>query len=318
MTTPLEEAQELLGPPVKIEPHRSWATWWCPFHPDDDRAGQGGHPNFGIHTEKGYWKCLRCGAKGPSIEVLKKRLGLAIRRRQEPSPPRPESRPQIARLDEALSENRAALMRSPVWDYLHRRGIRPYTSLLYGLGYGLAKPPVSQAVFTAAQQARLIARNGRWLWAGGVVYADPPSAPRVVQVRHLPTQPKRKYQTWGRLTIPFGAWRIQPSTLVLVVVEGLFDALVFAQALHDRQHEHAVALFTGGATPSYPMLEWFATNARKYGFVLVPDPDEAGRQWVATLQGIVKGAGGVSIIAPTPADRDPDEAVLQGWWPPGV
>lgn len=318
LTTILEEAQEILGPPLKIEGHRSWAIWWCPFHPDDDRAGKGGHPNFGIHTEKGYWKCLRCGAKGPSLKVLRKRLGKNLPPIHPAIPTRRETRPQIAQLKEALAENRAALMRSPGWEYLHQRGIRPYTALLYGLGYGLVQPPVSQTVCMAARKSGLIARSGKWLWAGGIVYADPPTEPRVVQVRHLPAKPKKKYQTWGRLTIPLGAWRIKPSTLVLVVVEGMFDAFALAQALHDREHTHAVALFTGGATPSYPMLTWFATHARKYGFVLIPDPDEAGQQWNHTLQGVVQGAGGVALTHQTPEGLDPDEAILQGWWPAGI
>lgn len=318
MSTLLEEAQELLGPPVKHETHRNWAIWWCPFHPDHTRAGQGGQPNFGLHTEKGYWKCLRCGAKGPSLAVLRKRLGKALPPIHPTTPTRRETRPQIAQLDEALAENRAALMRSPAWAYLHQRGLRPYTSLLYGLGYGLEKPPVSQSVFAAARQSCLIAKDHTWLWAGGVVYADPPTEPRVVQVRHLPTKPKKKYQTWGRLTIPFGAWRITPTTQVLVVAEGMFDALMMAQALHDRQHTHVTALFTGGATPSHAMLAWFATQAKTYGFVLIPDPDEAGHQWAQTLQGVVQGAGGIALIQATPGTLDPDEALLQGWWPAGL
>ncbi len=318
MSTLLEEAQELLGPPLKHETHRHWAIWWCPFHPDHARAGQGGQPNFGLHTEKGYWKCLRCGAKGPSLAVLRKRLGKALPPRHPALPARREARPQIAYLTEALAENRAALMRSPAWPYLYQRGLRPYTSLLYGLGYGLENPPVSQTVFTAARQSCLIAKDNTWLWAGGVVYADPPTEPRVVQVRHLPAKPKKKYQTWGRLTVPFGAWRITPTTQVLAVAEGMFDALMMAQALHDRQHAHVTALFTGGATPSHAMLAWFATHARAYGFVLLPDPDEAGHQWAQTLQGVVQGAGGIALIQATPGTLDPDEALLQGWWPAGL
>ena len=55
-------AEEILGPAVRVERHRDWAVFWCPFHNDSSRAGQGGHPNFGVHLVDGYWKCLRCGA----------------------------------------------------------------------------------------------------------------------------------------------------------------------------------------------------------------------------------------------------------------
>ena len=48
MNDTLSQAQELLGPPVRIEAHRGWAVFWCPFHNDAARAGQGGHANFGV------------------------------------------------------------------------------------------------------------------------------------------------------------------------------------------------------------------------------------------------------------------------------
>ncbi|MBN2118721.1 MAG: hypothetical protein JW730_19280 [Anaerolineales bacterium] len=54
----LSAAEEILGPAVRVERHRDWAIFWCPFHSDEDRAGEGGHPNFGVHLVEGYWKCL--------------------------------------------------------------------------------------------------------------------------------------------------------------------------------------------------------------------------------------------------------------------
>ena len=36
----LSAAEEILGPAVRVERHRSWAVFWCPFHNDSDRAGQ--------------------------------------------------------------------------------------------------------------------------------------------------------------------------------------------------------------------------------------------------------------------------------------
>ena len=98
----------------------------------------------------------------------------------------------------------------------------------------------------------------------------------------------------------------------------MFDALAVAQGLHDRQLEHAVVVFTAGATPSHAMLSWFARSARKHGFVLIPDPDEAGQQWEQTLCGVVQGAGGAALTVQTPGNLDPDEAILQGWWPAGI
>ena len=49
----LSAAEEILGPAVRVERHRDWAIFWCPFHCDEDRAGRGGQPNFGVHLVKG-------------------------------------------------------------------------------------------------------------------------------------------------------------------------------------------------------------------------------------------------------------------------
>src|SRR5512139_2142306 len=90
----LSSAEELLGPAVRVERHRNWAIFWCPFHGDEDRAGQGGQPNFGVNTAEGYWKCLRCGASGGSINVLRQKLGKGWQAPvSEPLPTRPSKPP---------------------------------------------------------------------------------------------------------------------------------------------------------------------------------------------------------------------------------
>jgi hypothetical protein len=186
----LSAAEELLGPAVRVERHRDWAVFWCPFHKDADRAGHGGHPNFGVHLVKGYWKCLRCGATGGSLNSLRVKLGqnwkppvsAAAPRR----PPRPPSQVQL--LDEAMSEARACVQKSPAWAYLEARGVSPYTALVYGLGYGIPRPPVHREILQAARQSLMVRRDGTWLWAGGVVYADPPTHPTVMNVRFIPEE----------------------------------------------------------------------------------------------------------------------------------
>ena len=110
----LDKAQEILGPAVRVEEHRGWAIFWCPFHADDARAGQGGRPNFGvkIHSPEGYWKCLRCGVAGPSLTALQRKLGVSP---PQPTAPQPKIQARFFGLDEALAEGRAALLRSPAW-----------------------------------------------------------------------------------------------------------------------------------------------------------------------------------------------------------
>lgn len=316
----LSEAQELLGQSVRIEEHRGWAIFWCPFHDDGARAGQGGKPNFGVNirSENGYWKCLRCGESGPSIAVLRRKLGVSRPKSETLNEtPHLKTSPQVAGLDEALAETRATLMQSPVWAYLHNRGIRPYTALTYGLGYGVPSPKVHRATMESARHSRLIGQDNYWLWTGGVVYADPLTRPITIQVRHLRKKANKKYQTWGRLTQPLGAWRLKASTQIIIILEGLFDMLAFAQVLHDRQLETVIPVYTGGASVSWSMRHWLKEHDQ-FGYLLVPDPDEAGKEWTKTIRAAIRKGKGVSHTAHPPKGLDPDEALLQGWWPEGL
>ncbi|MGD2157035.1 MAG: toprim domain-containing protein [Anaerolineales bacterium] len=316
MNNLLNEAQKILGQPVRVEEHRGWAVFWCPFHDDAARAGRGGRPNLGvnIHSRTGYWKCLRCGESGPSLAALRRKLGMP---RPRPVTPHRETRSRVTGLDEALAEARAALLRSPGWAYIQKRGIRPHTALTYGLGYGVPTPKVHRDTLEIARGSRLVARDGHWLWAGGVVYADPLNKPITIQVRHLRRRARKKYQTWGRLIRPLGAWRLKASTQIAVVAEGLFDMLTLAQALHDRGREEVIPVYTGGAAVSWAMRWWFQEH-NQYGYVLVPDPDEAGKEWAKSIRTAIRKGNGVSHTVHPPEGLDPDEAILDGWWPEGI
>ena len=107
----LSAAEEILGQAVRVERHRDWAVFWCPFHNDSDRAGRGGQPNFGVHLTEGYWKCLRCGASGGSLKSLSYKLGVDWKPPVSAAPPtRPERPPtQVEQLDEAMAEARAGV-----------------------------------------------------------------------------------------------------------------------------------------------------------------------------------------------------------------
>lgn len=271
---------------------------------------------------------MRCGESGANLATLRRKLGMVshpkpVNVRQCMIPHRSKTPSRVSGLDEALAEARAALQHSRAWDYLQHRSIRPYTALTYGLGYGLPSPRVHRDTVETARSSRLVARDGHWLWAGGVVYADPLTRPVTIQVRHLRRRTDnvrlrvKKYQTWGRLRQPLGAWRIKASTQIIVCVEGLFDMLTFAQALHDRQMEDVVPVFTGGASVSWAMRSWFQQN-HKVGYLLVPDPDEAGREWEKTIRASIRKGKGVSFTMHPPDGLDPDEAILQGWWPEGI
>lgn len=323
----LSAAEELLGPAVKVERNRDWAVFWCPFHDDAGRRGQGGHPNFGVHLVKGYWKCLRCGAGGGSLRSLSQKLRGAdadwVPPVSVPRPTRPPS--QVGQLSEALSEARSALQRSPAWNYLASRGVLPYTALVYGLGYGLPHPRVHRQTRDAARRSLMVRWDGSWLWAGSVLYADPPSHPTVLNVRYLPEDllpegarvftPKKNHKTWGDRIQPLGSWRITPTTRSLIVLEGFFDLLLTAQKLHQlRREADTVAVYTNGSSPSARMLDWFRRHPA-YEYILLSDPDPAGEAWVKTVSDAIRHGGGQAHAIRPPGRLDPDEAILGGWWP---
>jgi hypothetical protein len=338
-----EATKILQSPPVTPPDSRGWAHWWCPFHPDSNRAGRGGTPNFGINVEIGYYKCLRCGESGPSLSHLSHKLGKGWRPDLSQNAAinnysREVPKSKVNQLDEALSAARSSLLTSPAMPYLKERGLKPYTALVYGLAYGHPTPYISKGTAVSAYEAKLVLRSGVWLWAGSVVYADPISRPTVLNVRYIPdrylkagTRPfdiEENHHTWGVRQAPLGSWRITGETKVLVVVEGLFDMLVGAQAVSERHlHPEVVTVYTNGASPVYRMLDWFTANATKYDFVLIPDQDQAGLGgydeekkkpilgWLQHITAALDKGGGRHFEVNTPDRLDPDEAFLSGWWP---
>ena len=311
----LDRAIELLGPPVRIEKHRGWGIWWCPFHPDEERRGKRGRPNFGINLKKGYWRCFVCGASGPSLRALARALGEDWKPPKYDHKPRKRTGPALSLVTYALAECRAAFRNTPAAHYVAvERKIPPHIAALYGLGYGLPYPPVPPSVVQAAQKAHMVTKRGWWLWAGGVVYAEPPTSPPVfIQVRHLRSKAPSKYQTWGTLWKPGGAWLVSEETEALIVAEGLFDMLALATVLHALSLlPRVVPVYTVGGG-SADQLNWLRTQSltgRK--IYLIPDPDPGGDAWAERIRERVRVAG---VLRP-PEGRDPDEAVLEdGWWP---
>jgi len=326
----LSGAEEILGTAVRVERHRDWAIFWCPFHNDSDRAGEGGHPNFGVNLVSGYWKCLRCGATGGSLNALRIKLGQGWRppvsAMSPKRPPRPPS--QVGMLDEAMSEARSVVQQSPAWNYLAQRGVLPYTALVYGLGYGIPIPRVHHEIIEAAKKSLMVRRDGTWLWSGGVVYADPPTHPTVMNVRYIPEElipkgtrtftPEKNHKTWGNRIQPLGSWRIFPGTRTVIVLEGLFDMLITAQKIHQLEREaDTVAVYTNGASPAAKLHRWFSEH-NQYDYVLLRDPDKAGNEWAKTVSASIRhGCAKVRTLRP-PDNLDPDEAILSGWWPSGI
>ncbi|MCL4268610.1 MAG: toprim domain-containing protein, partial [Anaerolineales bacterium] len=241
-------------------------------------------------------------------------------------PTRPKRPPtQVQLLDEAVSEARACVQTSPAWPYLSKRGVTPYTALVYGLGYGIPVPHVHREILDAAKQSMMVRRDGTWLWVGGVVYADPPIHPAVMNVRYIPEEqlpkgtrnftPAKNHKTWGNRVQPLGSWRITPDTRTIIVLEGLFDMLITAQKIQQLGYAaDTVAVYTNGASPSARMHQWFREHPQ-YEYLLLRDPDQAGIEWAQSVSASIRH-GGAKVHTLRPPDQlDPDEAILSGWWP---
>jgi len=76
-------------------------------------------------------------------------------------------------------------------------------------------------------------------------------------------------------------------------------------------------VYTNGASPSAKMLHWF-TDHNQYEYVLLRDPDEAGREWARTVSAAIRHGGAKARTLRPPDNLDPDEAILRGWWNSGI
>ncbi|MBT7988817.1 MAG: hypothetical protein HN769_02930, partial [Anaerolineae bacterium] len=54
----------------------------------------------------------------------------------------------------------------------------------------------------------------------------------------------------------------------------------------------------------------------QYEYILIPDPDQAGEDWVEQVAKAIVAGGGSLCPVPIPEGfGDPDEAFLSGWLP---
>ena len=245
----LEEARKILKTNELRINKKGWAEFWCPAHPDEQRGGTTGVPNFAIDLNTGRYNCFRCGFKGGSLYSLAKKLGATYRPKQaEFIVKRPKREINggvtVANISEALADAQSRILSSSAMSYLKHRGVTPYTAMMYVLEYGIGSPVVSHATTDTGYKLGLVYRR-EWLWSESVVYAEPVTDPAVLNVRYLPPEYMRRgrgfelskhpHRTWGDRLAPLGAWRITERTQAVMVVEGLFDMLVGAQFLDQRR-----------------------------------------------------------------------------------
>lgn len=327
----LEEARKILKTNELRINKKGWAEFWCPAHPDERRGGTTGAPNFAIDLSTGRYNCFRCGFKGGSLYSLAKKLGADYQpKHSEFIVKRPKREINggiaVADLSEALADAQSRILSSSAMSYLKHRGVTPYTAMMYGLGYGIGNPAVSHPTRDAGYKLGMVYRR-EWLWAESVVYADPVTEPDVLNIRYLPPEymrhgrgfelGKHPHRTWGDRLAPLGAWRITERTQAVMVVEGLFDMLIGAQFLDQRGlYPDIACVYTNGASPSAEIVEWFGEH--DYDYFLIQDMDKGGDDWTATLTKVMNDKGLKYTLIYPPAEMDPDQAFLSGWWPPCI
>jgi hypothetical protein len=258
----LEEARKILKTNELRINKKGWAEFWCPAHPDEQRGGTTGVPNFAIDLNTGRYNCFRCAFKGGSLYSLAKKLGADYQPKQAEFVVKKPKREinggvTVADLSEALADAQSRILSSSAMSYLKHRGVTPYTAMMYGLGYGIGNPAVSYPTTDAGYKLGLVYRR-EWLWSESVVYADPVTDPVVLNVRYLPPEYmrhgrgfelKKPHRTWGDRLAPLGAWRITERTKAIMVVEGLFDMLVGAQFLDPDGKDPDEAFLSGWWPP---------------------------------------------------------------------
>jgi DNA primase len=310
------------------ERHGPGRRWHCPApNHDDHRASVTLHRDHRGHER---WRCWSADHRGDAVDLvmvtsprtradaidwLANRAGLMPNQPLPAIQPKPTAQAAPAKVMDPLVEHYVNICRSvirgavgrPVREWLHQRGITDETIEANRIG---------------ADPARRLLRRQKGLPYGAGIAAtfpafDPAGNLTYVQARYLnPDETGRKYDNPSaaiaphpRLAFPFAT--THPPADVLVVCEGLPDALTAAQA------GFAAVALLGAQTPDENVASRIAMHAEQRGLVvtLVCDPDPAGRHVAETLSPLLveRGAAPTIIVAPGGGDLN-DWALNDATW----
>lgn len=312
---------ECTQPATRIGPGR---RWHCPVSGHDDhRASVSIFQDRHGHER---WRCWSSDHRGDAIDLVAATTGrdrsdaiewLATRAGMVPDRPLPPiprktttpAPPAALVMDPAVERYVrvcASVLRgpqgAPVRDWLHNRGITDATI---------------DANLIGADPSRKLLRRQRGLPYGTEIAATFPaldSAGHItyVQARYLdPDAAGRKYDNPSAALAPhprlaFPALVEQPVANLLVVCEGMPDALTAAQAGFV-----AVGLL-GAQTPDESVAERLAAYAqdRHLDIALVCDPDAAGRHVADVLTPLLRSAGTAPTVVIPPGGCDVNDWAL--------
>lgn len=310
------------------ERHGPGRRWHCPApNHDDHRASVTLHRDHRGHER---WRCWSGDHRGDAVDLVMVTSSrnrpdavdwLANRAGMIPNQPlpaiqrKPPTQAAPAKVMDPLVERYVNICCSvlngsagrPVREWLHQRGINDDTIAANRIG---------------ADPSRRLLRRQRGLPYGAGVAAtfpsfDPAGNLTYVQARYLnPDETGRKYDNPSAAIAPhprlaFPIATAAPPTDLLVVCEGLPDALTAAQA------GFASVALLGAQTPDDSVATRIALHAEHHALavVLVCDPDAAGRHVAETLTPLL-AANGIEptvIVAPNGYDLN-DWALHDPTW----
>jgi DNA primase len=323
---------QLVGETVALKPAgRGQLKGLCPFHAERT-------PSFHVHTDRGFFYCFGCGAKGDAFEFVMRTQGLEFRDalrylgervgiEVKGAPAGQGRRRDLLEVNEAAQAwFRARLPGSPAADYLRRRGLDDATVATWGLGYapegwdGLLQHLLTHGVRDVdLLELGLVLENergrrydrfrerlmfpvrdalGRLVGFAGRVLGD--GVPKYLNTPETPLFKK------GALL--YGLDRARTAirdTGEVVVVEGYMDVL----ALHQTGFPNAVAALGANLTTEQADL---LTRLDVQRVLLAFDADEAGQR--AVLAGLEQSVGRRFLVQAIrlPSGKDPADAVFAG------
>ncbi|MDQ6837458.1 MAG: toprim domain-containing protein [Actinomycetota bacterium] len=302
--------------------------WHCPIQGHDDQ-----HASVTMHIDhRGHerWRCWSGDNthRGDAIDLvmatqhtgrieavdwLATRAGMTPDRPLPPITRKPPTPTRAVALDPVV-EQYAGACEKILWT---RAGL-PVREWLAQRGLGEV---VLRANHVGADPGRRLPR-ARGLPYGASIAAvfpalDPTGHLRYLQTRYLHPGDGPKYDNPAAVLgfNPRLAWAAavsRPAPGVLVVCEGIPDALIAAQA-----GLHAVAIL-GAQAPDHTVAGRLATHAERHGVALlaVPDNDSAGHGWASLLgEHLVELGHTLSVIAPPEEGLDLNDWALKdpGW-----
>lgn len=327
----LTDLAEIIGESVVLKPAGGGRLkGLCPFHNEKT-------PSFNVNTDRGFYYCFGCQAKGDVFDFVMQTEGLdfyeALRRlgsrvgiEVEPQAPGKGGRSDLYRVNEIAQEYFRSQLGGPALEYLHSRKLTDGSVERFGLGFapegwdGLQKAAAGRGIGPdELLAAGLLVENERGSrydrFRNRIMFPVRDQLGRIVgfagrimdrgEPKYLNT-PETDIFHKGQLLYGLDVARQSMRTSgEAIVVEGYMDVI----ALHQTGFTNSVAALGTALTAEHAdLLARQDVNSLYLAF----DGDEAGQR--ATMAGLDRSIGRSFLVRAVrvPEGQDPADAVLDG------